>query len=185
MRISSKWWLAGAMAAALAATSPAADATTMLLLSREELVQRSTVVARVRVGKAMTSTSDDGASIVTRTELQVMDTLKGIAPPSLMLRQIGGTYQGKTQRVLGDGTLREGEEAVVFLRVDGAGVATLTALALSVYHVDAAGFVRRDVDGLSLMTRKSGRLVPTHPAPEAPEAIEHLMTDVVRIAGGK
>jgi hypothetical protein len=161
-----------------------ADATTMLLLTREQLVERSEIVARVRVGKAVTAESEDRRAIVTRIEIQVTQLLKGKAPESLVIQQIGGSYNGKTQKVLGDASLRPGEDAVVFLRRDEKGTAYLTALSLSVYHVDANGMARRALEGATLMRREGDKLELTALA-EQPEPVEKLMTDVVRIAGRK
>ncbi|WP_437654723.1 hypothetical protein [Sorangium sp. So ce1182] len=167
-----------------------ADATTAVLLSREELVLRSATIARVIVGRSFTAESDDGRSIVTRTELTLTQPLKGGeagkgAAKVLLLEQIGGTYNGKTQRVLGDAKLSPGEDAVVFLRPGDKGRWHLTALALSVYHVDAKGLARRSLEGLQLVRRSGGALVPVPVPADEIEPVESLMTDVVRIAGGK
>ncbi|WP_437622955.1 hypothetical protein [Sorangium sp. So ce1151] len=168
-----------------------ADATTAVLLSREELVLRSATIARVIVGRSFTAESDDGRSIVTRTELTLTQPLKGGeagkggAAKVLLLEQIGGTYNGKTQRVLGDAKLSPGEDAVVFLRPGDKGRWHLTALALSVYHVDAKGLARRSLEGLQLVRRSGGALMPVPVPAEEIEPVESLMTDVVRIAGGK
>jgi hypothetical protein len=172
-------------AVTLIGLSASADATTALLLSREELVSRSTAVARVHVGRSTTAESDDGASIVTRTELTVTQPLKGSGPQAFVIEQIGGTYNGKTQRVLGDARLAQGEDAVVFLRAGAKGRFHLTALALSVYHVDAKGMARRSLEGLHLLKRSGSALVPSPEVGEAAEPVESLMTDVVRIAGRK
>jgi hypothetical protein len=169
--------------AALCGLSTPADATTAVALTREELVARSEIVARVHVGKAVTGESDDHASIVTRTDITVDTCLKGPCDAGFTIEQIGGSYQGKTQRVVGDARLSAGEDAVVFLRRGEHGRAYLTALALSVYHVDAKGLARRDLGGLTLMRREAGKLAPVELA-ETPEPVESLMTDVVRIAGG-
>jgi hypothetical protein len=185
MRASFKAVLAVLILAILGAVSSVADATSALFLSREELVARSMVVARVSVGKAVTTESDDGASIVTRTEITVKQFLKGEGPKTFVVEQIGGTYKGKTQRIVGDAVLTPGEDAVVFLRVGEKNRAYFTALALSAYHVDAGGMVRRDLKGLNLMQRQNGKLEQVHAPAEGPETVEHLMTDVVRIAGGK
>jgi hypothetical protein len=167
-----------------------ADATTAVLLSREELVRQSVAVARVTVGRSYTAESDDGRSIVTRTELTITQPLKGSEADkggvkTIVLEQVGGTYNGKTQRVLGDARLSPGEDAVVFLRPGDKGRWHFTALALSVYHVDRAGLARRRFEGLSLVRRSGGALVRVEAPPEEIEPIESLMTDVVRIAGGK
>jgi len=136
MRSGLKAMLVIMVTAVVGGVSAVADATTALLLTRDELVQRSAVVARVTVGKAVSSESSDGAAIVTRTELAVTQLLKGKAGSTLVVEQFGGTFKGKTQVVMGDAKLSPGEDAVVFLRGDGGGTAYLTALGQSVYHVE-------------------------------------------------
>lgn len=179
-----KNFLAMAMLAGAIAFSSIADATMMLFLSREELTQRSDVVARVRVGKATVSESEDGRSLVTRTELVVTKALKGKIEGPLVVQQLGGSLRGKTQKILGDGQLRPGEDALVFLRRDEKGKTYLTALALSVYHVDDRGIARRNLEDLSFAKYEGGKAKPIVPI-ETPESVESIMTDVVRFSGGK
>lgn len=177
-------YLAVLAAIVLLGVSAVADATTMLFLSREELVNRSDLVVRVRVGKAVTAESEDGRGLVTRTELDVVQLLKGKVEGRVVVQQFGGTHRDKTQKVLGDATLKAGEDAVVFLRRDDKGKMYFTALALSVYHVDAKGMARRELDGVELVRYVGKKLEPSGHV-ERPEPVESLMTDVVRLAGGK
>ncbi|WP_437590448.1 hypothetical protein [Sorangium sp. So ce1000] len=190
MKRSLKAVLALSAALALLGVGTPADATTAVLLSREELVRQSGTIVRVIVGRSYTTESDDRKSIVTRTELTVTQPLKGSEAEKggskvIVLEQLGGTYNGKTQRVLGDAKLSPGEDAVVFLRPGDKGRWHLTALALSAYHVDPKGMARRTLEGLNLVRRSGSALVPIHAPVEEVEPIESLMTDVVRIAGGK
>lgn len=179
--------LAVVAALVLSALGQTADATTALLLSREELTERSTAVGRVTVGRATTRESDDGTSIITRTELTFTQCLKGACGTTAIVEQVGGTLNGKTQRLLGDGRLQPGEDAIVFLSAGqgrDSGVSFLTALALSVYHVDTQGMAQRDLEGLGLMRRNNGRMEHAE-VDEKPEPVEKLMTDLVRIAKDK
>lgn len=161
-----------------------AQATTMLFLTREELTVRSDIVARVRVGKATVSESDDGRMIVTRTELLVTKLLKGKVDGPVVVQQFGGRFGGKTQKVVGDGQLRPGEDAVVFLRREDKAKTYLTALALSVYHIDDKGMARRNVDDMVFMKNEDGKAKRIAHV-EVAEPVESLMTDIVRFAGGK
>jgi hypothetical protein len=182
--MSFKKFLATLAAIVFLGVSTLAHATTMLFLTREELTLRSDIVARVRVGKATVTESDDGRMIVTRTELAVTKLLKGKADGPIVVQQFGGTFRGKTQKVIGDGQLRSGEDAVVFLRRDDKGKTYLTALSLSVYHIDDKGIALRNVDDMVFMKYEDGK--PKRMAHvEAAEAVESVMTDIVRFAGGK
>ena len=177
--------LAVVAAFALVALPLLAQATTVLLLTREELVSRSDLVARVRVGRAVSGESDDGTAIMTRTELTVTQSLKGSMPTTLMLEQLGGTYRGKTQRVPGDAILKPGEDAVVFMKKGDGGRVYLTAMALSVYHVDDKGLASRDLRDLALVKRQGGKIRHVDAPKDRPLPVNQLMSDVVRIAGGK
>jgi hypothetical protein len=161
-----------------------ASATTAIFFPREELVQMSATIARVTVGKAVTSESDDRTAIVTRTEVEVKQFLKGSGQTKFVVEQIGGTYNGKTQRLLGDAYLRPGEDAVVFLVFGDQGRMNYAALSLSVYHVDEKGIARRDLGGLTLVKRSDGQFKQIAPQ-EIAEPVEQLMTDIVRLVGGK
>jgi hypothetical protein len=179
-----KHFLVMAMLAVLTAFTTIADATVMLFLSREDLTQRSDLVARVRVGKATVLESEDGRSLVTRTELVVTKVLKGKIDGPLVVQQLGGSFRGKTQKVRGDGQLRTGEDALVFLRRDEKGKTYLTALALSVYHVDDQGIARRYLEEMVFAKYEDGKAKRISHV-EAPESVESIMTDIVRYAGGK
>lgn len=175
-----------ALAALFVATlTGIAGATTVLLLTRQELVDRSEVIARVQVGAQTTSLSDDGKAIVTRTELAVTQGLKGSPPATLVLEQIGGSWRGKTQKILGDATLATGQDAVIFLKRGEQGRVHLTAMALSVYRVDSKGMASRDLKNLGFARRENGKIVPADAPNEAPEPVGKLIADVLRIAGGK
>jgi hypothetical protein len=182
--MSFKKFLAMLAAIVLLGVTTLADATTMLFLTREELTLRSDIVARVRVGKATTSESEDGRSIVTRTELVVTKLLKGKADGPIVVNQRGGTFRGKTQKLIGDGKLQPGEDAVVFLHRDDKGKTYLTALGLSVYHIDDKGIARRDVGDMVFMKYEDGKAKRLAHV-ETPEPVEAVMTDIVRYAGSK
>lgn len=176
--------LAGALiVAAVSGVSAMADATTALFLSREDLVRISDIIVRVKVGQAVTGESADKKTIITRTEMDVTQFLKGGGDTHLVVQQIGGKYRGKTMRLLGDARLTSGEDAIVFLRKGENGITYFSILSQSVYHVDDKGMARRDLEGLTLLN-KPGDKQPVIFVEKA-EAVESLMTDVKRLAGGK
>jgi hypothetical protein len=114
----------------------------------------------------------------------VTKLLKGKFDGPLVVQQFGGTLRGKTQKVIGDGQLRTGEDAVLFLKRDEKGKTYLTALALSVFHIDDQGIARRNVDDMVFVQYEDGK--PKRIAHvETAEPVESLMTDVIRFAGGK
>ncbi len=186
MRSGLKWLLAGLFAAVVGVTSTYADATTMLYLTRDELVTRSPIIARVKVGKGVTAPSADGRTILTTTELSVLAYLKGAGPTTLAVEQMGGTYNGRTLVIPGDAKLTAGEEVVVFLAAgDPSAPLHLSVMSQSVFHVDAAGRVHRDLSDAEFFVRKDGRIVPFAPPVEAVETVDALVADVTRIAGSQ
>lgn len=178
-----KWFLAVMAALALCVSAPV-HATTMLLLTREELLLRSDIVVRARVGKAISSPLSDGLAMVTRTELIVTQPLKGKAEGALWVSQFGGKAEGKTQKVAGDATLHAGEDVVVFLRRDEKGKTYLTALSQSVWHVDEKGMAKRDLEGATFLRYEGNKAIAVVPI-ESKEPVEALMTEIVRLAGRK
>jgi len=177
--------VAGALVvAAISGVSAMADATTALFLSRDDLVRISDIVVRVKVGKAVTGESDDKTKLVTRTDIEVTQFLKGSGTSHLVVEQFGGKYNGKTMRVLGDAQLAPGEDAIVFLKRGDKGVSYFSVLAQSVYHVDEKGMAHRSMNGLTLLKRTGDKMQPVAIV-EQPETVESLMTDIKRLAGGK
>lgn len=177
--------VAGAIVvAAISGISAMADATTALFLTRDDLVRMSDVVVRVKVGKAVYGENEEKTAIVTLTDMEVTQFLKGTGDTHIRVRQFGGKYNGKTQKVVGDGRLVPGEDAVVFLRRGEKGISYLTILSQSVYHVDEKGMARRDFAGLTLMKRVGDKMEPAVVVEQA-ETVESLMTDIKRLSGGK
>lgn len=172
------------VACALMAAPMAARATVMVKLAQEELITQSDLVVRVVAGAQTTRWNEDETRILTLTRLSVREYLKGTGPTELTLRQFGGTLQGMTLRVPGDGHLRPGEEAVVFLR-RGVGVVYLTAMAQAVFEVvpTARGpVVRRDLHDVEFVAPDTrGALVPSG-APAEPDQDLVRFTEAVRAA---
>lgn len=179
-----KQWIVALIVVLAFGLSANANATTMVLLAREELLLRSDLVLRARVGKAVTSQSPDGGVMVTRTELIVSQTLKGKTDAVVWVAQFGGKDAGRNQAILGDAVLRTGEDAVVFLRRDEKGKTYLTAMSQSVWHVDENGMAKRELKGATFLRYEGNKaiaVVPTEPA----EPVETLMTEIVRLVGRK
>ncbi len=173
-----------ALALALALGTIDAQATTALLLTRAQLVQRSDIIVRATVVSVESSWSDDKTVILTTTRLRVSGTLKGRESGELVLRQLGGQVGDDAIVVPGDARLAVGEEVVLFLKDGKEGVVGLTAMAQAAYHV-RGDKVQRDMEGLQLMRLVGGKLRPVAHKPEPREALAKLMADVVRIVKGR
>jgi hypothetical protein len=169
---------AGVVVLLLGLLGPApADATVMVELSRAELVETADLIVRCTVGAQRTRWNEDQSRILTLSTLTVREYLKGRGPGELVLRQFGGTLDGLTLTVPGDGHVSPGQEVVLFLR-QGAGVVYLTAMAQSVYLV-TQGVVRRDLHDVSFAAPgPHGGLVPVEPPRETDETLRHLVEAV-------
>ncbi len=120
--------LKNALPLSMIALSAALWATTVIPMTLEKMADVSTHIVEA---KAVNSTSQWNAEhtlIFTYTRFSVTRTLKGQLPATIMVRQLGGTVEGITQKVAGVRHWRPGEEAVLFLQPssipDGALVVT-------------------------------------------------------------
>ena len=88
-------------------------ATTLERLSMDQMISQSTFVVRGRIqsGAGMLS----GRTIYTKYSLQVLETLKGSATPTMDVLVPGGSTNGLSQAVAGAPRLQVGAEMVLFL----------------------------------------------------------------------
>ncbi len=164
-----------------------AEATVVVPLTRAELLQRSDLVVRATVVGQQSQWNDDHTQIVTLTRLRVAAWVKGSGPQELVLEQIGGSVDGLTSRIAGEAYVSRGQDAVFFLRTQGARV-YLTALAMSVYYIEPAPsgqlMVRRNLSQLSFARPTNGQYVIADAPVEIAESLDHLMADLASLARG-
>ncbi|RMG15966.1 MAG: hypothetical protein D6729_11590 [Deltaproteobacteria bacterium] len=138
-----------------------ASATVALHLDAATQAARSDLVVLARVRGQEVLRGKDGLPY-THTTLIVERSLKGTrkAGEAVVVRQMGGTLDGKTLTVPGDARFEVGERVVVFLadREPGTGVLFLTALGQSKLHVagrarDGDLILQRQLGGLLLLDR--------------------------------
>lgn len=183
-RLSRSLLLPLAAFAALAVCASSAYATVVVPVSLADQVQRSELVVRATVVAQRSDWSPDHSTIYTWTTLRVTDRVKGNAPATLELRQMGGVAGGTHMAVPGDGHLAVGEDVVVLLHQRDANV-FLFSLAQSVYHVDArTHLARRDLHELSFATWESGQMSIKEAPIEAPVQVDVLLRQLRALAGG-
>jgi hypothetical protein len=174
----------GLLALALTLGTVDSQATTVLLLTRQQLVQQSDLVVRATPGQPESRWNKERTLITTSTRLQVRSFLKGSGPKELVLEQLGGKVGEDALVLPGDAQLTPGEDVVLFLRNGEQGAVNLTALAQAAYHVHGDK-VQRDLSGLQVMRKVGGKLRPMPHKPEPREPLAKLMADVVRIVRGR
>lgn len=134
-----------------------ASATVALHLDDAAQAARSDLVVLARVRGQEVVRGKDGLPY-THTTLVVERSLKGArkAGEAVVVRQMGGTLDGKTLTIPGDARFEVGERVVVFLadREPDTGVLFLTALGQSKLHV-----VGRARDGDLVLQRELGGLL--------------------------
>ena len=92
------------------------SATTIIPVSIERLTSESSEVVEARALSAWSQWNPQHSHIYTYTRFQVQRSLKGRVLGVVVVRQIGGSAEGYTQRVAGVRHWRMGEQAVLFLR---------------------------------------------------------------------
>jgi hypothetical protein len=120
-----KRWLASLL---LLAVPTLLFATTVVPMAVEALTRASTYVVEARSIGSTSQWNSEHTFIFTYTRFEVTRALKGQASNTIMVRQIGGTVDGITQKVAGVRQWSPGEESVLFLQpssmADGALVVT-------------------------------------------------------------
>lgn len=123
--------------AALLLALPAA-ASSVMSLDLPQLAQLSHTVVRAQVKGSAARWSADRSRIVTDVELQVLETWKGEAKPSLVVLQPGGVIGEVGQRVHGLPSFQAGEEVVVFLERRGSERFIVTGMAQGKWRIEPA-----------------------------------------------
>jgi hypothetical protein len=111
-----------------------AGATSALYLSEKEQAVQSTAVVVARVFERTPIDVEVHRRPMQQTRLLIDEVLYGQAPHEVELVQIGGTRDGISTTLPGDGVLHKGDRAVLFLRQEQ-GKWYLTALGQSVYYL--------------------------------------------------
>jgi hypothetical protein len=179
--------LALATLAVVIATASLAHATVIVPLTLADQVGRADLVVRARVGAAHSAFVPERGAILTWTELEVSEILKGQAPSTLTLRQMGGTADGQTMLVPGDAHLAAGQDVILFLRNDRSGSGSdvfLLALAQSAYVVSGQQ-ASRDLSQLTfaVLGGADGTQL-SEPGREPSVRVDVLVSEIRSLVGG-
>lgn len=108
----------------------AANATTVVPMSVEELTRAASDVVEAHALRSWSSWNAQHTLIYTYTSFEVMKKLKGVAPELVTVKQVGGTADGYTQKVSGVRHFQDGEDDLLFLRPSVAADGTLVVVGL-------------------------------------------------------
>ncbi len=115
----------------------AAFGTTILVVDLPGLSQSADVIVVGTVRASAPRFTQDGRRIITDTEIQIGEVLKGkIYAPTLVVMQPGGIVGDVGQRVEGTAHFTIGEEVVVFLDRRGTERFAVTAMAQGKFRVE-------------------------------------------------
>ncbi len=103
-------------------------ATTVVPMSIERLTDASSHVVEVVAGESYSQWNLSHTQIFTYTKFHVTRALKGTAPTTIMVKQMGGRAEGYEQKVAGIRQFKNGEQAVLFVHPSRAndGTAVIT-----------------------------------------------------------
>ena len=167
---------------------PLAQATTMFYLNDTQQANLSDAVVIAHIGTAKTSPHPEYPTIMTETTIIVEEVLFGEAPKTLHIRQLGGTYNGKTLYIPGDAKFETGTRVVLFLNKEN-DTWFLTALEQSQYELEKKGRLgwilkKKYHEGLVYQNTK-GHIVPYVPPIHKPfQSLTHLRSKLRAIERG-
>ncbi len=108
----------------------ACSATTIIPMSVEQMARAATDIAHVRVLDSWSEWNPQRTLIYTYSHVQVVQSYKGAATQSFIVKQLGGSAGGYTQKVAGVRYFQPGENALLFLRPSAAADASMVIVGL-------------------------------------------------------
>jgi hypothetical protein len=107
-----------------------AAATTVKPMSIEELTAASSTVVVGQAAESWSTWNVQHTLIYTFTRFRVSRAMKGSPDQSILVKQLGGSAGGYTQKVAGVHAMRSGDNAVLFLRPSEAKDGTMVIVGL-------------------------------------------------------
>jgi hypothetical protein len=99
-------------------------------MSVEQLTHAANNVIEGRAVVSVSAWNRQHTIIYTYTKIEVTRSLKGTAPSTVTVKQLGGSAGGYTQKVAGVSPLQSGEAAVLFLRPSDTGDGNMVIVGL-------------------------------------------------------
>lgn len=157
-----------------------AGATVVVRHGLEEMTSKSDVIVHARVADQKV-TREDGR-IVTLTEVEVIDGLKGAKPGEVLtIYQVGGSLDGMRQWIEGAHVYEHGEELVLFAMRHGERVVSY-GVGVGKFRVVYDGAFRRiveDIEGVVELKRlPTGEVRMEAPAPREYASLEGFKGEV-------
>jgi len=122
------------MVAAVLLCGGAAMATTVIPMSLEELARSASRIVEAEAVSSRSAWNPQHTLIYTYTTFRVTRALKGDTAQTMIVKQLGGSAEGYTQKVSGVHHAQAGEQALLFLRASAAGDGTYAIVGLLQGH---------------------------------------------------
>jgi len=115
-----------------------ASATTVKPMSIEDLTTAASTVIEGKATESWSAWNPQHTLIYTFTRVRISKTLKGNNDGTILLKQLGGSAGGYTQKVAGVHPLMTGDQAVLFLRPSEArdGTMVIVGLMQGNFHIE-------------------------------------------------
>ncbi len=141
----------------LVLTQPAGSVlgSTLIKLDLDELVTRSELVVEGQAEDVYVQWDNAQKMIFTYVSVRVDEALKGTAPRSLLIRQLGGQVGAMQMRVPGTATFLEGDRVIVFLERRPDQTFQVVGMSQGKYQI-LDDFVVSNLTGMNLVDPKTG-----------------------------
>lgn len=107
-----------------------AFATTVKPMSIEDLTSQASTIVEAKATESWSAWNPQHTLIYTFTRVRVAKTLKGKPDETMLIKQLGGSAGGYTQKVAGVHPMMVGDESVLFLRPSEARDGTMVIVGL-------------------------------------------------------
>lgn len=115
-----------------------AFATTVKPMSIDDLTSAASAIVEGQATDSWSAWNPQHTLIYTFTRVRVAKTLKGTADSTILVKQLGGSAGGYTQKVAGVHPMRMGDTSVLFLRPSEArdGTMVIVGLMQGNFHIE-------------------------------------------------
>ncbi len=161
-----------------------AEATTLVQLSTDQLVDASDVIVRGVVTEVWTETDSSTGHIWTHAQVEVSSVLKGGETELIIIEQPGGSWGGKTTEVIGAARFSVGEDAYFFVEHLDSGHTALTGMFQGKFNIQMDPYARQNIVrrfSVSPTVEFDHRFIPLPPEDQRVNTIdfeEHILTRV-------
>jgi hypothetical protein len=174
-----------ALVAALGTVSvPTAEATTIVPLTTDQLVDASDTVVRGTVTEVWTERDPDSGYVWTHAQVEVSNVLKGDDTELLIIQQPGGEWAGSATTVAGTARFSVGEDAYFFVEHLESGRSVTTGMFQGKFNTQMDPYSRQLIVHrfpVSASTEFDHRFIPLPSEDQRVNSIDfedHIMTRV-------